>query len=241
MADEFVTVQQFNELKDTLTALTASVQQAVAAKAPKPQGHNEPPVAPAPTPEPVAPVADPMQAPVTAQAFAELQSQITGLLTQNQDLQRQLQAQQQENLQSKRQRELDRVSNFVERMAGDGERKIKPSEKQAKIQMIMAMPESEQDFSDPATGRTVKKSARQMLMDQIAAGPELWSSGAMPIGPEYDPDFVEQTNAVRIDLSEVDHDSLMLDRKIRAFMSEQSIADYTEAYDRYTTAAGVTE
>ncbi len=239
MADEFVTVQQFNELKETLTALTASVQKAVASKT---QDHNEPPApVPAPAPEPVSPVIDPMHAPVTAQAFSELQGQITNLLKHNQDLERQLQVQREENIKAHRQRELDRVTNFVEQMANDANRKIKPADKKAKIQMIMAMPEGEQDFADPATGRTVKKSARQVLMDQIAEGPALWSSGAMPIGPEFDPDFVEQSNSLRIDMSEVDHDSLLLDRKIRAYMSEHKISDYTEAYDRYTLAAGVTE
>lgn len=233
MADEFVTVQQFGELQTTIKALAGQVHQLVTAKAP--------PVEPA-TPEPAkqAPV-DPMQANVSAQAFSEMQAQLTHQVSQIQELQR-------ENLQLKaehakvaQQRERDQVVNFVENMASDSERKIKPAEKQAKIQLLMAMPNVEQDFADPASGRTMKATPRQMMMDQIKDGPELWSSGNMPMGPEFAPEFTEQANLLRIDMSEVDHESMKLDKKVRAYMSEHNIEDYIEAYDRYTLAAGITE
>lgn len=244
---DIVSAQEFNELKTQIGTLAQAVQQVLKQQnQPQPDDHAEPttPTMPAPTAADAPPTMPSTPGtntpPVNMQAFTELQNQLTTAVARIQQLERDNQQLHLDRARAAQQRELDRVTNFVELMASDAHRKIAPGDKATKVQLLMAMSSAEQDFNDPTTGSTIKKSPRSVMMEQIQNGPSLWSTGKMPIGPEFD-DYSDVENTLRIEIEEVDRNSIDLDRKVRQFMKQEGLSDYIEAYDRYTTVTGITE
>lgn len=176
------------------------------------------------------------ETPDLAAQFAELQTQMTelqGQFIQTQasltESRSQVAALQAENAQLAQERERDRVTNFVESLVQ--QRKLIPSEKQAKIELALAMPnEATVDFTE-GTG-TVSLTPRQRYLNELAAGKELWSSSDMPTHPQDAPsEFADPINGRE---ESFDVTSVRLDRQIRAKARElgkdpENAADYAEA------------
>lgn len=79
--------------------------------------------------------------------------------------------------------ERERVSNFVEGLVRD--RKVKPTEKDKKIKLLLsASDETTVNFGE---GDDEAVSLRQALMDDMAAGEELWSDSPLPTGKNQAP------------------------------------------------------
>ena len=174
--------------------------------------------------------------PDLAAEFADLKLQVSNLqaeliqtqssLTQSRS---QVSALESENARLAEERERERVANFVEGLVH--QRKVLPAERQAKIDLALAMPhDSAVEFTEGA--ETVSMTLRQRYLKELAAGRELWSNSPMATGldgapPEFGDPLDEREESF-------DVTSVKLDRQIRAKAVElgknpEDASDYADA------------
>ncbi|MGA7933275.1 MAG: hypothetical protein WCA35_06985, partial [Kovacikia sp.] len=125
-------------------------------------------------------------------------------------------------------RERERVTSFVEKLASNDVRKVLPSEVQEKIQIALAIPnDTKLEFSE--AGETVEKTPRQRYLDSLAAGKPLWSNQAMSTGPADAPSqFGELPPNIQVE--GLDPESIRQEQQIQAKAKEmgKDLTNYSE-------------
>lgn len=170
-------------------------------------------------------------------------SQLASLTTQVNELNKKNQELELEVAKEARKAEYKEIESFVEQQVND--RKIAPKDRKAKIDLLKAIPNQETMTFTDAEGRTIRKSSRQVLMESIMAGPQLWSAGEFPLGYNLDADPAAGSRYRKFGENNVDLDSIKLDGKIREYALSRGLdpddpVQYTEAYDKYTFTYGIT-
>jgi Hypervirulence associated proteins TUDOR domain len=85
-------------------------------------------------------------------------------------------------------RERSAATTFVDGLIID--RKVRPCDKAQKVQLLMSMPNIDPlNFGEG--DEAVQMTARKAVMNEMAAGPALWSAEALPTGPGDAPEFAE--------------------------------------------------
>lgn len=171
-------------------------------------------------------------------------SQLAALTTTVNELRMQTQSQAIEIAKERKKAEFKEIENFVDTQIRD--RRVLPKERQSKIDLLKSVPgEATMSFTDH-DGKTFKKSSRQVLMENIAQGPQLWSEGDIPSGFDFEVDPTAVHRYTQYQELGVDMDSIRLDAKIRDFaltrgLDPEDPDGYNEAYIKYTRAAQIVQ
>lgn len=171
-------------------------------------------------------------------------TQLAALTTTVNELRMQTQAQALEIAKGKKLAEFKDIENFVDLQIR--ERRVLPKERQSKIDLLKSVPgDATMSFTDH-DGKTFKKSSRQVLMENISQGPQLWSEGDIPSGFDFEVDPTAIHRYAQYEEMGVDMDSIRLDAKIREFASSRGLDPedpdgYNEAYTKYTRASRIVQ
>ena len=162
--------------------------------------------------------------------FSEMQTQVNALTTALAESKSQVSLLTADKLKLSAEREIERVTNFAEGLIAN--RKMLPANKARKIALLLGLSNATPlQFGEGDDSQLI--TPRQAWMDDLAAGPELWSSKQLPTGPEHAPEFAEKETRSSV---EMDPDSVRLDYQIRAYCAEKKLdpsnhSDYADAMD----------
>jgi hypothetical protein len=217
---DYVTVEEFSEVKKMLGSITESLAKLGSSN--QSNNGNETQVE--------------YQDNIPISQLASLTTQVNELNKKNQDLELEV-------AKEARKAEYKEIESFVEQQIN--ERRILPKDKKSKVDLLKAIPNEETMKYTDSEGRTLRKSSRQVLMESIIAGPQLWSDGEIPSGYNIDADPTAGSRYRKFGETNIDPDSIKLDGKIREYavsigLKPDDPVQYIEAYDQYTFAFGIT-
>jgi hypothetical protein len=221
-----ITQKEFDELKALVQGMSVQVKNFMEAA----ESKNS-------TPTPKEGKADDLQENVPITQLSMLTNDINDLRQQNQELQLRI-------AKSDRAAEYKEIEGFVDMQVR--ERRVLPKERDAKIALLKAVPNEETMSFAGVDGRNYKKSSRQVLMETIAGGPQLWSEGQFPTGFDFEVDPTALHRYSQFQELGADHESILLDKKIRDFATSRGKNpddpdDYMDAYTTYTRAANIVQ
>jgi len=234
----YATQAQYTELSQKVSQMSESINQLVSALTKKTSSNSDGAgdLSPAKT-------ASEDGEDVTAPAFGQSQAnQLAILHAQKNDLQTRVNELERQSLEEKARQRKKEVTQFVESQIST--KKIRPADRTQNIAMLLSVPDTAmtQTFQE---GKAVNIPTRQMIMNNISTGPDLWDQDPMELG-EQGFDFANmQYNTRSYGDTPVDDSSARQNVEICKFCEAKGLdpnkpEEYLVALADYTRRSGVT-